>query len=59
MFIRFYNLEDTEQLERDISERDTLVKIADVGDGGEYNPYDFGASYYLEYSYPSVYTSAV
>ena len=48
MIIRFFALEDTEQLERDIMEGDTLVKIADIGEGGEYNPYDFSSSYYLD-----------
>lgn len=47
MIIRFFALEDTEQLERDIMEGDTLVKIADIGEG-EYNPYDFSSSYYLD-----------
>ena len=47
MIIRFFALEDTEQLERDIMEGATLVKIADIG-VGEYNPYDFSSSYYLD-----------
>ncbi len=56
MLIRFYTLEDTEQLERDVCERDTLVKIVDTGDG-EYNPYEFTDSYYLDS--PSAYAYGV
>lgn len=54
MLIRFYTLEDTEQLERDICERDTLVKIVDTGDG-DYNPYEFSDAYYLDSAYPLAY----
>ena len=51
MQIKFYNLEDTEQLERDICLNDRLVMVAEVGDGEEYNPYDFSNSYCIEYTH--------